>query len=479
MCRPVLSLPRKDLHWRLATDASNVAMGAVLSQYDNDNVEHPIGFYSRKLNDSETRWVIWELELGAVVWASTLCRPYLRAVHFELVTDSKVVAALLVKEVPPRRENFIIRMSEFNFTVVHRKGELNRNADFFSRWAKYKEYEEQTKLKIQCLNCVVLQGMQEWLEQHKRVRPDRRLRTRSIRRYGKDLEELTPQQLDELTIKPCADTTDTDEEHEILQCFPLNVEAKPVLRGEALLNEKHGPTVETRFEKGKPIPELIFQAVPDKMDAKRIRATIIEEQRKDPFLKLIIEKLQSKYAVEGGLERLSASKAAEDLGTQVISEAQQDTGENSREKKEKWAVHLLQKHKQMQMLKMSKQTKKRRTMKTSCTGRRSWTDTDSLVKTSLVKECPYKTAKKKEMTVAWPIVVPESMIPTILSLFHGDTSILRHGGKHKTYGAMRFVWKGMVQAVRQWISACHKCCYVNAKYRCKQDTMSYQKQLRL
>ena len=162
---------------------------------------------------------------------------------------------------------------------MHRKGELNRNADF-SRWAKYKEYEEQTKLKIQCLNCVVLQGMQEWLEQHKRVRPDRRLRTRSIRRYGKDLEELTPQQLDELTIKPCADTTDTDEEHEILQCFPLNVEAKPVLRGEALLNEKHGPTVETRFEKGKPIPELIFQAVPDKMDAKRIRAYSQAHHRK-------------------------------------------------------------------------------------------------------------------------------------------------------------------------------------------------------
>ena len=66
LCRPVLSLPRKDLHWRLATDASNVAMGAVLSQYDNDNVEHPIGFYSRKLNDSETRWVIWELECRCV-----------------------------------------------------------------------------------------------------------------------------------------------------------------------------------------------------------------------------------------------------------------------------------------------------------------------------------------------------------------------------------------------------------------------------
>ena len=132
LCRRVLVLPRKDRHWRLATDASIVAMGAVLSQYDDDNIEHPIGYYSRKLIDSE-----------AVVWASTLCRPYLRGVHIELVTDSKVVAALLTKDThPPRRENFIARMMEFDFTPVHRKGELNRNADFFSRWARYKEYED-------------------------------------------------------------------------------------------------------------------------------------------------------------------------------------------------------------------------------------------------------------------------------------------------------------------------------------------------
>ena len=39
LCRPVLVLPRKDRHWRLATDASIVAMGAVLSQYDNDNID--------------------------------------------------------------------------------------------------------------------------------------------------------------------------------------------------------------------------------------------------------------------------------------------------------------------------------------------------------------------------------------------------------------------------------------------------------
>ena len=77
----------------------------------------------------------------------------------------------------------------------------------------------------------------------------------------------------------------------------------------------------------------------------------------------------------------------------------------------------------------------------------------------LVKACVYKTAKLKAVTVEWPLVVPESMIPTILSLFHGDKAIIAHGGKHKTYGAMRkrFVWKGMVQSIRQWIGACHKC----------------------
>ena len=105
-------------HTLASCDASIVAMGAVLSQYDDDNIEHPFDYYSRKLIDTETRWSIWELELGAVVWASTLCRPYLRGVHFELVTDSKVVADTR----PPRRENFIARMMEFDFTPVHRKG---------------------------------------------------------------------------------------------------------------------------------------------------------------------------------------------------------------------------------------------------------------------------------------------------------------------------------------------------------------------
>jgi len=102
-------------------------------QYDEAGIENPIAFISRKLLSNETKWDIWEIELAAVVWATAAFRHYLAAVTFELVTDSKVVSALLKKEIPSRRANWVIRLSEFHFTITHRKGELNRNADFFSR----------------------------------------------------------------------------------------------------------------------------------------------------------------------------------------------------------------------------------------------------------------------------------------------------------------------------------------------------------
>ena len=108
-------------------------MGAVLSQYDDSGKENPIAFISRKLLSNETRWDIWEIELAAVVWATEAFKHYLLANTFELVTDSTVVSRLLKKDIPNRRANWVLRISHFHFTIMHRKGEQNRNADFFSR----------------------------------------------------------------------------------------------------------------------------------------------------------------------------------------------------------------------------------------------------------------------------------------------------------------------------------------------------------
>ena len=133
---PVLAMPNKTGRFVLACDASDVAWGAVLAQVGEDGKEHPIAYYSKKLLESEQNWNIWERECSCCVWAADKCRPYLLGNKFDLITDSKVVHSLLDKSTwPSKRANWVMRLSEFDFDVKHRKGELNPVADFLSRWA--------------------------------------------------------------------------------------------------------------------------------------------------------------------------------------------------------------------------------------------------------------------------------------------------------------------------------------------------------
>ena len=44
-----LYLPKPGLPWRIITDASNYAVGGVLEQKQEDDNQHPVAFYSRKL----------------------------------------------------------------------------------------------------------------------------------------------------------------------------------------------------------------------------------------------------------------------------------------------------------------------------------------------------------------------------------------------------------------------------------------------
>ena len=49
---PVLVLPKRNVEFILDTDASNGAIGAVLSQV-SDGVERPVAYYSKTLNRAE------------------------------------------------------------------------------------------------------------------------------------------------------------------------------------------------------------------------------------------------------------------------------------------------------------------------------------------------------------------------------------------------------------------------------------------
>ena len=83
---PVLILPNPDKPFIITTDASDFAIGAVLSQ-DQGKGDQPITFESRKMSPAELNYPVHEKELLAMVHAITIWRPYLEGQQFTAITD--------------------------------------------------------------------------------------------------------------------------------------------------------------------------------------------------------------------------------------------------------------------------------------------------------------------------------------------------------------------------------------------------------
>ncbi|MBW0583536.1 hypothetical protein O181_123251 [Austropuccinia psidii MF-1] len=85
---PILSHFNPSLPTIVETDASDYALGAVLSQV-NDSGKHPIAFDSRKLLPAELNYEIHDKELLGIVWALKCWRAFLLSLFssFEVLTD--------------------------------------------------------------------------------------------------------------------------------------------------------------------------------------------------------------------------------------------------------------------------------------------------------------------------------------------------------------------------------------------------------
>ena len=82
---PVLAYPDFKSPFILTTDASNIAIAAILSQVQ-DGIERPVAYASRQLATAEQAYTASELQLLALVWAS---RYFCCYVHFELLSGIK------------------------------------------------------------------------------------------------------------------------------------------------------------------------------------------------------------------------------------------------------------------------------------------------------------------------------------------------------------------------------------------------------
>lgn len=126
---PVLTYPDFTKTFELTTDASNYAIGAILSQNN-----HPICYASRTLNSAEINYSTIEKELLAIVWSCKYFRPYLFGQKFVINTDHKPLQWLFsLKEPNSRLVRWRLKLEEFDYKIQYKKGKLNQAADALSR----------------------------------------------------------------------------------------------------------------------------------------------------------------------------------------------------------------------------------------------------------------------------------------------------------------------------------------------------------
>jgi hypothetical protein len=83
---PVMAYPNFKSQFILTTDASKLALGAVLSQVQGGR-ERPIAYASRQLNAAERNYITSELEILALIWAVQYFRCYLYGTRVVAITD--------------------------------------------------------------------------------------------------------------------------------------------------------------------------------------------------------------------------------------------------------------------------------------------------------------------------------------------------------------------------------------------------------
>lgn len=89
---PVLAVADPNKPYVLHTDASDVAMGAVLMQADDNNDLHVIGYASKTLNDAERNYDTTDKEALAIVWALEHFNTYCEGHRYIIITDHAALA---------------------------------------------------------------------------------------------------------------------------------------------------------------------------------------------------------------------------------------------------------------------------------------------------------------------------------------------------------------------------------------------------
>ena len=124
------SSPDFNKSFLLQTDASNKGVGAILSQVDDNNEEHPVGFFSHKLLPCEQQYATVEKEYLAIKLGIEAFKVYLLGRSFTISTDHRAIEWL--ERLKGKNIRWNLSLQLYSFTVKFCKGISNQNADALS-----------------------------------------------------------------------------------------------------------------------------------------------------------------------------------------------------------------------------------------------------------------------------------------------------------------------------------------------------------
>ncbi len=133
---PILSVPDPERPFVVEVDASDVGVGAILSQRGEDCRMHPCAFMSRRLSEAERNYHVGDRELLAVKLALEEWRHWLEGTQhpFQVLTDHKNLEYLQqAKRLNPRQALWSLFFNHFQFLLSYRPGTKNVKPDALSR----------------------------------------------------------------------------------------------------------------------------------------------------------------------------------------------------------------------------------------------------------------------------------------------------------------------------------------------------------
>ena len=132
--QPILKSPNFDKKFILQTDASDIGVGAVLSQLDDGGRDCPLSYFSRKLLPREQKYSTVEKECLAIKLAVEHFKVYLLGKPFTIHTDHRSLTWLnRLKDKNGRLTRWSLALQPYVFDVIHKAGAMNGNADALSR----------------------------------------------------------------------------------------------------------------------------------------------------------------------------------------------------------------------------------------------------------------------------------------------------------------------------------------------------------